>query len=121
VVISFPDKKGNPAFIAHWTIELDPGEFTLTKYPLVAEDDLEISMFFAFHLEETPTGVAYIEDPRGNRIVDVKAFTDKGIKDTKTEFSGMYSIYVDNTQSTHPVTMHLLITYHVPAPGSGPY
>ncbi len=118
VVIRFPDRKGKPAYIAHWTVEVEPGELAAVEYPLVAGDSLEISLFMGTELEGATLDYAYIEAPGGERIVEHRDFSRSWNGEALAPTGGAYRIYFDNVDGVATKTMHLLITYHTPAPGS---
>ena len=60
----------------------------------------------------------YIEAPNGERLVERSDFSSTWNVKATTPVDGTYRVYFDNTDSDVPKDMHVLITYHMPAPGT---
>lgn len=107
-----PDSSGNSALSAHWTIDVEPGAIGSIDYPFAQGDTLELSVF-----GQKIQG-AYMEDPAGQRIVDIEDTLRPWTGDVLTASDGRYRFYFDNTNGDSVKIMHLVITYHIAAPGS---
>lgn len=118
VVIRFQDRRGAPAFVAHWTVELEPGMLAAIEYPFVAGDDLEISVVMGLDALGTRLRLAYMEGPDRGRLVQHEDFQRPQNTDVAVEAGGLHRFYFDNTSNEVPMVAHLLITYHEAAPGS---
>jgi hypothetical protein len=118
VVIRWPDLQGNPAIIAHWTIDVEPRTLAMVEYPFVAGDNLEISMFLGIDELGSTLDRTYMEAPNGEVLVDLSDFSKTWNGEATTTVDGTYRVYFDNVDSDDPKDMHVLITYHVPAPGT---
>ena len=118
VVIKFPDSRGNPAFIAHWIVHVEPGALMVIEYPFVADDRLEVSSFMGFPGPGITLKQTYIESPDGQRLVELKDFSRSWRGEIITRLNGTYRVYFDNTGGDASREMHLLITYHTSALGS---
>jgi hypothetical protein len=118
VVIRWPDLQGNPAIIAHWTIDVEARTLAMVEYPFVAGDNLEISMFLGIDELGSTLDRTYMEAPNGEVLVDLSDFSKTWNGEATTTVDGTYRVYFDNADSDDPKDMHLLITYHIPAPGT---
>ena len=118
LVIRFPDRKGNPAYIAHWTVHVEPRTVAYIEYPFLSGDDLEISMFLGIDELDSTLRQAYLEAPDGERLVELSDFSRSWNGDAVTRSSGTHRAYFDNSDGDVPKVMHVLITYHRAAPGA---
>jgi len=118
VVIRWPDLQGNPAIIAHWTIDVEARTLAMVEYPFVAGDNLEISMFLGTDELGSTLNRTYMEAPNGEVLVDLADFSKTWNGEATTTVDGTYRVYFDNADSDDPKDMHVLITYHIPAPGT---
>ncbi len=118
VVIRFQDRRGSPAFVAHWIVDLEPGALAAIEYPFVAGDDLEISVVMGLDALGTRLRLAYMEGPDRGRLVQHEDFQRPQNTDVAVEAGGLHRFYFDNTSSEVHMVAHLLITYHEAAPGS---
>ena len=118
LVIKFPDRKGNPAYIAHWTVHVEPRTVAYVEYPFLRGDDLEISMFLGIDELDSTLRQAYLEAPDGERLVELSDFSRSWNGDAVAPSSGTHRVYFDNSDGDVPKVMHVLITYHRAAPGA---
>ena len=118
VVIRWLDRLGNPAIIAHWTVDVEARTLVMVEYPFVASDNLEISMFLGIDELGSTLDRTYMEAPNGEVKVDLSDFSKTWNGEATTTVDGTYRVYFDNADSDDPKDMHVLITYHIPAPGT---
>ena len=107
-----PDTSGNSALSVHWTIDVDAGETGIVDYPFASGDTLELSVF------GQKINGAYMEDPQGQRIVAIEDTLRPWNGEIEAGSDGRYRFYFDNTGGDEVKIMHLVITYHIAAPGS---
>ena len=93
-------------------MDVSPGELAAIEYPFVEQDRLEVSLY------GSPITQSYLESPAGTRLIQVEGLSKPWNGETTTESDGVYRFYFDNTGGGEHKEMHLLITYHEPAPGS---
>ena len=118
LVIRFLDRKGNSAFVAHWTVHIEGGMLAVIEYPFVEGDRLEMSLFISIGEPGITLNLTYMEAPNGERLVEFKDFAGTWHGEVVTVSDGVYRLYFDNTDDETPKVMHALITYHTSAPGA---
>ena len=111
-VIEYPDRKGNPARIAHWIVGVPAGVVGIVEYPFLADDRLEISVYGG------RIALTYMDAPDGARLVELRHLQKAWNGEATSTVDGDYGFYFDNTGGDEEMEMHLLITYHEYAPGS---
>jgi len=117
-VIRWPDSYDRPAFIAHWTIPVEAGITAFIEYPFVGDDELELSVSFDQEFENERLKNTTFEAPAGDTLVATGLVELLWEYEVVAPASGRYRFYFDNTGNEGYVTVHLLVTYHTPGPGT---
>ena len=110
IILRYKDRQGNPAMVAHWSMDIDPGKLALIDYPFVSGDILEMSAF-GHRID-----LVYMESPSGERILELENFLRPWRGDITATEDGWYRIYLDNTNGDTTKNMHVIIKYHDEAP-----
>lgn len=110
IILRYRDREKQPAMVAHWSMDVRPGELALVDYPFVGGDKLEMSLF------GNRLDLAYMEAPSGKRILELEDILRPWRGDVAAEEDGWYRIYLDNTQGDSIKNMHVIVTYHDEAP-----
>lgn len=118
IVIRFPDRKGNPAFLAHWTVHVEPRTRAAVKYPFAGGDSLELTLSAGAEKGSGELGLSYFESSDSGRLLEFADFEGLWNGETTIPSDGTYGFYFDNADGDVRLTVHLLITYHTAAPGS---
>lgn len=119
-VVRFRDRAGEPALVAHWTVDVEAGELVAIEYPFIGGDNLELSVFMGSEEGGAVLRGTYMAAPDGDRLFDLHDFSSSWNGDAVAPLDGTYRIYFDNTTAETPKVMHTLVTYHRRAPGSKP-
>ena len=116
-VIEFPDWKGLPAYIIHWTVYARPNALTVVKYPFVAGDTLQIDITVEIEgrLSELSGFALFASD---TTILETGLINGLYLVRDITATGGEHLFSFDNSKDSRGKTVHLLVTYHEIAPGA---
>ena len=117
-VVRFKDRKGEPALVAHWTVDVEPESLSLIEYPFLDGDQLEFQLAMGCYTERCNPVRTFMEAPNGERLFYLEELSSSWLGLADTVGDGTYRVYFDNTFSDEPKIVHFLVTYHMPAPGS---
>ena len=117
-VIRWPDSYDRPAFIVHWTVPVEAGITAFVEYPFIGDDELELSVSFDQEFESEILKNTVFEAPAGDVLVSTGLVELLWESEVVAPVSGRYRFYFDNTGNKGYVTVHLLVTYHEPGPGT---
>ena len=66
IILRHTDRDMQPAMVAHWSLNVEPGELMLVDYPFLSGDNLEMSIF------GSRLDLVYMESPSGRRMLELK-------------------------------------------------
>ena len=117
-VIRFKDRKGEPALVAHWTVDVEPESLSIIEYPFLDGDQLEFQLAMGCYTETCNPVRIFMEAPNGERLFYLEELSSSWLGLADTVGDGTYRVYFDNTFSDEPQIVHFIVIYHMPAPGS---
>lgn len=111
IVISYPNSKGESAYIAHWTIELPPGRPGHVTYPFAEGDVLEVSLSAGTSRSPGQLQEAEFTGPDGAELLRWRNLGQMWRGDVVVTAEGLHEFRFHNPDLTEENTIHLLVTY----------